>query len=353
MSLIIVLYSSRSKLWKIGDFGTTVEKSTPTSNTRSIRGTACYRAPELITEAPVYTHKVDIWSLGCILFELATCKKAFNCDLNVYNYANAKQTLEVSVPKWPKDFESHLSENVHELLAIDWERRPVASDARELFISYGLVLGPGTGKALIEHHLSLPSYPEWKRLAHHPDQLKLGCELAGAYQLSGDEEAAVKAWRDLVKERLSTPSLEIRMARVSTENPKRAFSAPIEETVKSPVIQPKRAYSAPVKQKYSFERWRSTAINEVREDLLSTKASNVVRHLPLCGHKRQSSRSSLQAAVLVPALLGTSVISAPSSPIEVLDRTFEPLPINQAPREIKKSEYQAASDRPRSKPLSI
>jgi len=58
----------------------------------------------------------------------------------------------------------------------------------------------------------------------------------------------------------------------------------------------------------SFDRLREATINEVREQLLSSKPGRIAS-------SKRSSRSALRAAMLVPALVGTSVISAPSSPM--------------------------------------
>ena len=39
-------------------------------------GTPCYMAPELLDEKP-YDYKADVWSVGCVLFELVALKRAF------------------------------------------------------------------------------------------------------------------------------------------------------------------------------------------------------------------------------------------------------------------------------------
>lgn len=77
--LTVVLLSSQSKLWKIADFGLTSEGTSNTLKTsRSGKGMPGYRAPELFHEvSPGYNNKADIWSLGCIMYELFTGKKAF------------------------------------------------------------------------------------------------------------------------------------------------------------------------------------------------------------------------------------------------------------------------------------
>ena len=61
---------------KICDFGFAKEMSASTNFLRSIKGTPLYIAPEIIEPNP-YTHKVDIWSFGIILYELATGKTPF------------------------------------------------------------------------------------------------------------------------------------------------------------------------------------------------------------------------------------------------------------------------------------
>ena len=42
-------------------------------------GTPFYMSPELY-RGEQYGHKADVWSLGCLLFELCTRKRAFDCD---------------------------------------------------------------------------------------------------------------------------------------------------------------------------------------------------------------------------------------------------------------------------------
>ena len=60
---------------KIGDFG--LSKSLDqTQMARTNCGSPAYMAPEVIN-GQQYDQKADIWSLGCILYELATLKLAF------------------------------------------------------------------------------------------------------------------------------------------------------------------------------------------------------------------------------------------------------------------------------------
>lgn len=44
--------------------------------TLQVVGTPCYISPELCEGKP-YNQKSDIWALGCVLYELASLKRAF------------------------------------------------------------------------------------------------------------------------------------------------------------------------------------------------------------------------------------------------------------------------------------
>ena len=45
-------------------------------------GTPYYLSPEICQEKP-YNQKSDIWSLGCILYELVTLRHAFDANSNI------------------------------------------------------------------------------------------------------------------------------------------------------------------------------------------------------------------------------------------------------------------------------
>lgn len=44
-------------------------------------GTPCYISPELCEGKP-YNQKSDIWALGCVLYELASLKRAFEAAVH-------------------------------------------------------------------------------------------------------------------------------------------------------------------------------------------------------------------------------------------------------------------------------
>src|SRR5271169_4534480 len=81
-----VLYSCQQGAWQIADFGLTSEgTSKNVRDTNHGRGTTSYRAPELINTLQ-YNNKVDIWAIGCVLFEVIFRKKAFLSDGAVQQY---------------------------------------------------------------------------------------------------------------------------------------------------------------------------------------------------------------------------------------------------------------------------
>jgi fused-like protein len=68
---------------KLCDFGFARVMSAKTMVLTSIKGTPLYMAPELVQEKP-YTHAVDLWSLGVILYELFTGQPPFYTN-NIYS----------------------------------------------------------------------------------------------------------------------------------------------------------------------------------------------------------------------------------------------------------------------------
>ena len=64
---------------KLGDFGIAKILSSKDELTKTLVGTPYYLSPELCLKKP-YNHKSDIWSLGCILYEMMYLKHAFEAE---------------------------------------------------------------------------------------------------------------------------------------------------------------------------------------------------------------------------------------------------------------------------------
>ncbi|XP_058560565.1 serine/threonine-protein kinase Nek8 isoform X3 [Neofelis nebulosa] len=70
-----ILLDKHRMVVKIGDFGISKILSSK-SKAYTVVGTPCYISPELCEGKP-YNQKSDIWALGCVLYELASLKRAF------------------------------------------------------------------------------------------------------------------------------------------------------------------------------------------------------------------------------------------------------------------------------------
>ncbi|XP_052774404.1 serine/threonine-protein kinase Nek8-like isoform X1 [Mya arenaria] len=70
-----ILLDKTKRVIKIGDFGISKVLSSK-SKAYTVVGTPCYISPELCEGKP-YNQKSDIWALGCVLYELASLKRAF------------------------------------------------------------------------------------------------------------------------------------------------------------------------------------------------------------------------------------------------------------------------------------
>lgn len=92
---------------KLCDFGFAKKMSAATNFLKSIKGTPLYIAPEILQHRN-YSHKVDVWSLGIILFQLATGKTPF--------YATTVQQLQPKILHESVKFPSNMSPVLRDLI---------------------------------------------------------------------------------------------------------------------------------------------------------------------------------------------------------------------------------------------
>lgn len=75
----INMFLTKDNSVKIGDLGVAKELNQTQNMAMTVVGTPYYLSPELCEEKP-YNHKSDIWSLGCVLYELCTLKHPFEAQ---------------------------------------------------------------------------------------------------------------------------------------------------------------------------------------------------------------------------------------------------------------------------------
>uniref|UniRef100_A0A0A9ZAS8 non-specific serine/threonine protein kinase n=2 Tax=Lygus hesperus TaxID=30085 RepID=A0A0A9ZAS8_LYGHE len=92
---------------KLCDFGFARNMSIGTHVLTSIKGTPLYMAPELMEESP-YDHNADLWSLGCIAYEMVVGSPPFTTT----SILHLIQMIRHEKIKWP----THVSLNCQSLL---------------------------------------------------------------------------------------------------------------------------------------------------------------------------------------------------------------------------------------------
>ena len=211
---VLVLYYHKQDVWKLADFGIASEGTSRQSySTKYARGTASYRAPELLAKH-IYNNKVDIWALGCILFELMCGKKAFSGDFHVSIYFSSNAQPEIPSTTWPKSLQLHLSEIIRLLLAKDPQQSPAAFEAFQLFRSYSEILSPAIVQHIEDINLLLP-FPQWYELVvENRTNRELLLHLADLCQSIKRDDAAAKLIRGLVDKYPTEVSLQEWLAEI-------------------------------------------------------------------------------------------------------------------------------------------
>lgn len=120
---------------KIGDLGV-AKVLNQTNFARTFVGTPYYLSPEICEEKP-YNEKSDVWALGCILYEMVTCKHPFN--------ATNQGALILKIlrgkydPITNKDISCDLKKMVDILLEKSYFKRPAVTE---------IIKNPGTKNML-------------------------------------------------------------------------------------------------------------------------------------------------------------------------------------------------------------
>jgi NIMA (never in mitosis gene a)-related kinase len=93
-------------------------------------GTPYYASPEVWRDQP-YNHKSDVWSLGCVLYEMTTLKPPFRAqDMNgLY-----KRVLQGKYPPISHNFSKDLANVIAKLLTVEAKDRPSMKDVLKMAV---------------------------------------------------------------------------------------------------------------------------------------------------------------------------------------------------------------------------
>ena len=138
-----------SPVWvKLGDFGVSkriLAQATTTFHTQVL--TQVYSAPEVLgldpnSETSNYTNSVDIWSLGCVIYELLVGTKLFVSEFQLSGYFYRKRPFPEDKLKALSPPTDNLGISLlKSMLLIQPEDRPTAAGA----LSHGWLTGLKTG----------------------------------------------------------------------------------------------------------------------------------------------------------------------------------------------------------------
>ncbi|KAK9503995.1 hypothetical protein O3M35_010443 [Rhynocoris fuscipes] len=103
---------------KLCDFGFARSMSSGTHVLTSIKGTPLYMAPELMEESP-YDHNVDLWSLGCIAYEMLVGTPPFNTT----SLLHLISLIRNESIKWPENISNNCQTLLKGLLNKDPSQR--------------------------------------------------------------------------------------------------------------------------------------------------------------------------------------------------------------------------------------
>lgn len=105
---------------QLGDFGIAKMLDSTQDIATTCIGTPYYMAPEVFKSKP-YSYKSDIWSLGCILYEMCNLRRAFDAqNINALAIKILKGTFPMIIATYSKQ----LRDLIYSMLKVNPNKRP-------------------------------------------------------------------------------------------------------------------------------------------------------------------------------------------------------------------------------------
>ncbi|ODV79733.1 kinase-like protein [Suhomyces tanzawaensis NRRL Y-17324] len=105
---------------KLGDFGLAKMLTSQNDFAKTYVGTPYYMSPEVLVDNP-YSPVCDIWSLGCVLYELCTLQPPFQAKTHLQLQAKIKRGV---IPELPDTYSNQLCNIIRECITVDVNLRP-------------------------------------------------------------------------------------------------------------------------------------------------------------------------------------------------------------------------------------
>ncbi|CUM64924.1 uncharacterized protein PRCAT00002542001 [Priceomyces carsonii] len=115
------------ELIKLGDFGLAKMLTSQNDFAKTYVGTPYYMSPEVLMDNP-YSPVCDIWSLGCVLFELCTLQPPFLAKTHLQLQARIKLGV---IPDLPEGYSSQLKTIIVDCITVNPDTRPSCFDLLE------------------------------------------------------------------------------------------------------------------------------------------------------------------------------------------------------------------------------